>query len=314
MDRLTTNTMVACTLCRGQSFHEFKLGLVQCGGCGAVLSPATWEPRANEKMEEEWFGDTYDNRENAWTNLFEKLNNARTLRRIESAHPPRRRLLEIGVGSGSFLAAAREKGFEVLGADLSAPICDHVRSKFGINVHCGELTTLPEGQRFDVIVMNHVLEHVSDPVDFLEQVRARLEPGGCVHIAVPNVGCWEAGLSGWTSYEPYHLTYFAPHTLERAVRAAGFEPDYIAARESFSGWFLTFLRTGLGVNRTHGAVTRPQGPAAGTAVGNRNSAVEAAYRMAMITFGAGLWPMRFMQTRLRKGDELICVARSKRAA
>ncbi|MEY4942880.1 MAG: hypothetical protein RL254_1061, partial [Planctomycetota bacterium] len=202
-------------ICAGVGFHPYKLGLGQCDACGVVLSPAIWQPQANEQLEEEWFGEDYQPQTSFWVALFESWNNRNTFARVEQANPPGHRLLEIGVGSGSFLNAARNRGFEVMGCDLSLPICARVRRAYGIAILSEPLATLAGENRFDVIVMNHVLEHVHRPIEFMADVRRLLAPGGVVHVAVPNIACWEAALPGWTSYEPYHLTYFYPQTLSR---------------------------------------------------------------------------------------------------
>lgn len=91
-------------------------------------------------------------------------------------YAPGRRLLEIGVGSGSFLNSARRRGYEVMGCDLSAPICKHVRQAYGILMHGKTLVTLTGENRFDVVVMNHVLEHVNQPIALLKEVRRLLAP------------------------------------------------------------------------------------------------------------------------------------------
>lgn len=299
----------ACPICTGIDFHLWKLGLVRCIACGVVLSPAIWQPQANERLEEEWFGEDYQPETSFWVALFETWNNRRTMTRLEQANPPGRRLLEVGVGSGSFLNAARKQGFEVMGCDLSQPICARVTRAFGIGMHSEPLSTLSGESRFDVIVMNHVLEHVHQPIAFMEDVRRLIAPGGVVHVAVPNIACWEAELSGWTSYEPYHLTYFDPQTLSRTILASGLAIESMATHDSFSGWFLAILRTAMGVNRASGAVTRPLTSTAGRSESRRTPAVEHAYRIAMVCAGGGLWPLRWIQARLGRGDEAICVAR-----
>lgn len=287
---------------------------MQCDACGVVLSPAIWQPQANEQLEEEWFGEDYQSKPSFWVALFETWNNRNTLARLAQANPPGHRLLEIGVGSGSFLNAARERGFEVIGCDLSAPICARVQRAYGIMLHSEPLATLTGENRFDVIVMNHVLEHVHQPIEFLQDVRRLLVPGGVVHIAVPNIACWEASLSGWTSFEPYHLTYFAPQTLERTVSASDLTFDHITTHDSFSGWFLALLRTVLGINQASGAVTRSATSMAGRATGRRSGLVEHAYRLAMVSTGIGLWPLRWLQAKLCRGDEAICIARKPKIA
>ena len=200
-----------------------------------------------------------------------------------------------------------------MGCDLSASICARVSRAYGIAMHGEPLSTLAGENRFDVIVMNHVLEHVHQPIEFMEDVRRLLAPGGVVHVAVPNIACWEAALPGWTSYEPYHLTYFDPQTLNRTIFASALTIDSITTHDSFSGWFLAALRTALGVNRTSGTVTRPATSMAGRATGRRPSVVEHAYRLAMVCAGGGLWPLRWLQSKLGRGDEAICIARKLQA-
>ncbi|MEN8132739.1 MAG: hypothetical protein ABFS45_21665, partial [Pseudomonadota bacterium] len=131
---------------------------------------------------------------------------------------------------------------------------------------------------------------------------------------VPNIGCWEAAFRGWTSYEPYHLTYFDLNTLEQTIRNSALTIDSISTHDSFSGWFLALLRTALGVNRENGAVTRPASSVAGHATGQRNVAVEHAYRLSMVGVGGGLWPLRWVQAKIGRGDEVICIARNKHYA
>ena len=306
---VTTLHPNTCPICEETDFHNYKLGLLQCPGCGVVLSPASWQAQANEQLEDEWFGDVYQAEASWWVMLFEKWNNRKTLARLSQAKPSGRRLLEIGVGSGSLLNAARAAGYEVLGCDLSGSICARVRRDYGITMHGEPLATLVDEKGFDVIVMNHLLEHVQQPIQFLENVRCLLAPGGLVHIAVPNIACWEAVLTGWTSYEPYHLTYFDPQTLRRTVSASGLIVDSINTYDSFSGWFLGLLRTALGVNRDAGAVVRPATSMAGRAAGRRSGIVEHSYRLAMMSTGGGLWPLRWVQGKLGHGDEAICIAR-----
>jgi hypothetical protein len=157
--------------------------------------------------------------------------------------------------------------------------------------------------------MNHVLEHVQQPIEFLQEVHRLLAPDGMLHLVVPNVACWEARFSGWTSFEPYHLIYFNPRTLARAVTAGGFAFERIETQDSFSGWLLAVLRTVLGVNRVEGAVTRSVSRPAGRGRNRGPGWLEHAYRLGMVCAGVGAWPLRSVQARLGYGDEAICVAR-----
>ena len=252
------------------------------------------------------FGDDYQPETSIWIRWFEYWKNRRYLSNLRGVGVLKGRLLEIGVGSGSFLRHAQMAGFEVAGCDLSAPICRRIQDAFKIRMHCSDLDSLPQGQ-WDVVAMNHVVEHVEDPVAFLKAARERLRPGGILHVAVPNVACWEAMLPGWNSYEPYHLLYFNGPTLDRALRAAGFTPILRFTHETFSGWFLAILRSLLKLKAKHEA--GPQVQAAPSSLPLR-ALLEHPYRIAMVSVGLVTWPLRVLQGSLGRGDELIVVARA----
>jgi SAM-dependent methyltransferase len=288
----------ACPLCGGADFAPSRFGLLACGGCGLIVAPSVWRPSENEALNRAFFGDGYEPVTSFWVRRFETANNLRTLRRLP---PGGGRLLEIGVGSGSFLAAAAARGYAAVGCDLSPEICARVAARTGLAVHCGGPDAVPGAEPFDAVVMNHVLEHAADPLALLRAARARLKPGGVLHLAVPNVAAPEARLAGWNSYEPYHLLFFTPETARRAAEAAGFEGCVVTTHESFSGWFLAILRSAL-----RRGPERPAPRARAGAAG----ALEHAYRLAMILCGAASWPLRKIQERLGMGDEVVVLARS----
>ena len=182
---------------------------------------------------------------------------------------------------------------------MAQAICRHAEEFYGLKMHCGSLASFPGEALFDAIVMNHVVEHVSNPVEFLSDARRLLRQGGVLHIAVPNVASWEANLSGWTSYQPYHLVYFTPIALGTTVSRAGLVLRELTTFEPFSGWFLALLRTAL-------AGSQPQSKQATRST--RSSSIEFAYRTLMLGSGALTFPLRKIQASLMRGEELVCIA------
>src|SRR5262245_52893894 len=189
----------ACPLCGATKFANWRFGLLCCAQCDLVVADSIWQPAANEQLNAAAFGDNYESVRSFWVRMFERLNNRRTMNRFRRVIETGR-LLEIVVGSGSFLLYAYTLGYSTLGIDLSAAICGRVEQNTGIPMHCGSVESFSDESPFDVVVMNHVLEHVAYPLVLLKAVRARLKPGGLLHLAVPNVSSWEAWLSGWNSY------------------------------------------------------------------------------------------------------------------
>lgn len=293
----------ACPACGGTAWRPAQHELVACEACALVCDTAVWSGASYaERITDDAFGDDFVGRIDRWQQRFEAAIARRTWRRIAPHLPAHPQWLEVGVGSGTLLAYAAGRGASVSGCDLSAAVCRHVRATHGVAMVHGPVSALPVAACFDVVVMNHVLEHTGDPVAVLQQIRSRLRPGGIVHIAVPNVASWNARFAGWTSYVPYHLVYFTPDTLRRAVEQAGLTVVKAETCEPFSGWFLTLLRSVLGAANTSRSQRHSRGA--------DGSVSRALYRAAMVLFGTMTAPLRMLQAWLGRGEELIVVAKA----
>jgi SAM-dependent methyltransferase len=136
----------------------------------------------------------------------------------------RGRLLDMGCGPGFFLAEARRQGWETAGVDLSAWAKEYCREHYGIDVKQGTLeeAAWPD-QSFDVVVMNDVLEHLTDPRKTLREVRRILKNDGILYISTPDIGSFFSRALGarWWGINKYHLFYFSRRTLERLFDAVG---------------------------------------------------------------------------------------------
>jgi 2-polyprenyl-3-methyl-5-hydroxy-6-metoxy-1,4-benzoquinol methylase len=289
-----------CPLCGGwQNSSWPEWDLLQCDECTLVFDRRVWRKGADLETETEWFEEGYVGPPSPWVEIFEKLNNRRTFRRIAPYLRNRARLLEVGMGTGSFLEYAKRRGVNVTGCDLSRAVCDDVTRRLHVPVLNCSVADLPNDTKYDVVVMNHVLEHVDAPTQLLEDVRSRMNENGLIHIATPNVACWEARFSGWGSYEPYHFIYFSSDTIRKTVEKSGLTVLKVFTYETFSAWFLTALRTLLGTrirraDRRHGA--RHWRSA---------SWIEHAYRTCMVLAGIVGLPLRQLQASLGYADELV---------
>lgn len=297
--------MNICPLCKGQGFIPFYYGLLRCCGCGLVVDRRAFTPQVDQQLNEDAFGEGYEMERSLWVRVSERLKNRRYLNNLRRVDVRGGRLLEIGVGSGSFLAAASDAGFEAVGFELSRSLAQRIEMRTGLRVHYGDLASLPK-RAFDVVCMHHVLEHVSDPVGFLRAVRDRLAPGGVLHVAVPNIACLEARLPGWNCYMYYHLLYFDHATLQRALQVAGVNVVKMFSHESFSTWLITLARTALGIRSME---TPPRIAASIGKVPRWWAAIEHPYRLVTFVAGVLTWPLRVVQGGLGYGDELIAIAR-----
>lgn len=154
------------------------------------------------------------------------------------------RLLDVGCGRGHFLHLMKKKGWDVSGTELCPDLARCIESVYGISVT--SFPDLPDGY-VDVITMNHVLEHLNQPVMFLADCVRMLKPGGLLVVAVPNYGSWQSrfGGRGWFHLDvPHHLFHFGMSGLVRLMISSGFEVLQVRTldfEQGVFGWLQTIL-------------------------------------------------------------------------
>ena len=136
-----------------------------------------------------------------------------------------RDLLDVGSGDGDFLYRARAHGWNAVGQEVNPAAVASARAH-GLTVHLGELDSISLAQqRFDVIRLWHVLEHVTDPIQLLRTVRGLLRHDGIVIAGVPDFDSPARRLFGarWSGLQlPHHRQHFNRRTLRATLEKAGF--------------------------------------------------------------------------------------------
>lgn len=149
---------------------------------------------------------------------------------------------EVGCGMGYFLDYVRRAGYKASGIEFSALGARMCRDKFGLEVQCTSLEDFPsQPERYDVIFMGDVLEHLIDPLGAVEQSRTRLRAGGVLALEVPSQFNSISGRLAARLYPmarikkrmpmpPYHVNEFTPRTLSSILERAGFKQPGIIQR------------------------------------------------------------------------------------
>lgn len=219
-----------CFVCKSEEFESFytfdysdsgledPFRLKRCVNCGMVLNSPRLSPEDSAALYET---DYYVFDEATETQYREEAN--RDLRRVLAVSEPGDRLLEIGCARGHLLALAQELGYDVQGIEISAYASEAARAS-GLSVFTGtiEQTFFPESS-FDVIVALDVIEHVHNPLRFLEIACRYLKKEGILILETPNVASIFGRLGGkrWIGFIPYHICLFSPLTLTRLCVKAG---------------------------------------------------------------------------------------------
>ncbi|MDQ4037773.1 MAG: class I SAM-dependent methyltransferase [Actinomycetota bacterium] len=133
------------------------------------------------------------------------------------------RLLEFGSAYGLFLEAARGRGYDVQGVELSRPAAD-ATAKLGIDVYCGQLVDAPVDGPYDVICGWDTLEHVPDPLAVLRRIRELIDEDGTVALSTPYFSSVPSRMlreRWWTLKPTEHIWHYTPYTLRLLAARAG---------------------------------------------------------------------------------------------
>ncbi len=134
------------------------------------------------------------------------------------------KILDIGCGTGAFLHTMTEAGWSCTGLEPDDAARKKALELYKIEVKLShEIFDLPDNN-YDAITMWHVLEHVHQLNEYIEQLKNMLNDNGKIFIAVPNYTSYDARHYGqyWAAYDvPRHLYHFSPKSMHHLLRQHG---------------------------------------------------------------------------------------------
>lgn len=234
-----------CLICGGETLNTLKgyedHHLCQCDSCGFIFACAI-----PDKAElEAFYSKDYDR-----TSYLSPITVKRYEELLDSFEPLRKtnKLLDVGCGYGFFLEIAKKKGWEVYGTELSTDAAAQCEKK-GINMFVGEFQDYDcEPETFDVIVSIEVIEHINNPIEYVEKAHCLLRKGGKFYLSTPNFNSYLRKRLG-AQYDvidyPNHLCYYTPKTLTKLFTEHGFQKEKLET----TGISITRLKTSKGKSK-----------------------------------------------------------------
>ena len=223
-----------CNLCGGDQFSiveetEKPIYVLKCAHCGLVFvdpppESSSLSAHYDADYYADWMGTQREKRLRMWR---------RRLDTIER-QSPKGNLLDVGCATGNFLHLAQNSGWTVRGTELSPFAASFAQDLLKTDIFCGHLMDAGYDEAcFDVVTFWHVLEHLPDPMRYLQEAHRILKPSGLLVIAVPNVDDYlmriayrvvkRRPLRLFTrSDREIHLFHFSADTLRSYLDQAGF--------------------------------------------------------------------------------------------
>lgn len=204
--------------------------VVKCTECGFIY---TDNPPSKQTIGRYYQSDEYISHTDSKKGLFNKI--YQLVRLISLRHKlnlvnvfgkmKAGAILDYGCGTGSFLHFMKSKGWHVTGIEPDPAAQKKASSLISEEVFSPDRLTSLESNRFDVVTLWHVLEHVHDLQPTIIDLKRVLKKNSILMIAVPNHLSWDAQhyKEFWAAYDvPRHLYHFNPDTIHQLLISHGF--------------------------------------------------------------------------------------------
>ncbi|NQT27544.1 class I SAM-dependent methyltransferase [candidate division KSB1 bacterium] len=228
---------INCPVCGSNENREiFKkdwFSFLRCNRCSMVYV----NPRLNDEASCRFYNCKWTsiyneqkfNSVSTTTNMDDQINlsNLGHIETIRGSVKKKGKLLELGSGNGTFLRAAKTKGYEVYSVELNESNCQKLKNEFGGTIYNSDLFEANfNSNTFDVIYMRDVFEHIPNPKELLLELNRVAKANCIIVIEVPNID----GLIYKIAKEKHvcifgfeHLNYWSPKTLRKILNLTGFK-------------------------------------------------------------------------------------------
>ena len=209
-------------ICEDHSISGESFAIVKCNNCDFLFT----NPRPSQEVIHKYYESedyiSHSNKGNSLVNIAYKLVRNHTIKKkikmirgLLGAEPVR--ILDVGSGTGEFLKACSNKGWETIGVEPNQGARE-LATSYGLDIK-SSLSEVKD--QFNVITLWHVLEHLPDLNDTLKSLSKLLKKNGKLIIAVPNNESYDAKEFGaqWAGYDvPRHFYHFTQDSIRKLFK------------------------------------------------------------------------------------------------
>ena len=153
-----------------------------------------------------------------------------------------KKILDIGCGTGDFLNYMQIKKWEISGIEKDEGARKIATEKNNISIN-RDMLNLKEKNKYDVITMWHVLEHIYDAQTYIEKICKIIKKEGVIVIAVPNSNSYDAikYKENWVAYDlPIHVSHFRKNDIQNIANKNNLKLKHIEPM-FFDAYYISIL-------------------------------------------------------------------------
>jgi 2-polyprenyl-3-methyl-5-hydroxy-6-metoxy-1,4-benzoquinol methylase len=273
--------------------------VVECKKCGHRIGGIAF--RAQSESEGDYYFNGVDyvrfRAENA--RAFEQLANQRVseIERLGLLKAGAS-IFEVGCSTGEVLSVLKQRNYKAFGHDAAQQAIEYARERRDVEAYW-DMDDVPK-HPVDAVFAFHVIEHVRDPIEFVNSITANLSPMGLLYLRMPHIGSAVSKVFGknWPGYSLEHIQFFTRQSVTALLARTGFTLQHFGTHSH-----ARFLAGAL--LRLKNGGSRPDG---GAGEGGNSTPSARALNLAK----AASWmyePAAMIERLTLMGDELVVIAR-----
>lgn len=232
-------TLKICPVCQGSSFSNYlnvedytvshkEFTIQQCNACYFLFTnPRPPVDEIGAYYQSDDYISHHDEAKDIMSRVYTSVRNHTIkgkVKLINELNAQKGTLLDIGCGTGNFIQSCKENGWKIAATEPDQGARNAATSRLGSSIFKSINAPELHSERFDIITMWHVLEHVHNLNEVVTWLHDHLNPNGKIIIAVPNPQSFDAVhyRRFWAAYDvPRHLYHFTRSTMKKLMENHG---------------------------------------------------------------------------------------------
>ena len=210
-----------------------------------------------DNLEKYYLSENYISHTDSKKSLFDKIYQIvknytlrKKLKLINSFKTEEKSILDVGAGTGDFLKVCKKGGWKITGIEPSEKAREFAKSK---NLVLQKDISQIKDEKFDVITLWHVLEHIPNLMEYIKQLKKLLKPNGTLIIAVPNYKSYDAIYykEYWAAFDvPRHLWHFSKKAISEIFSHVEMKVEKILPMK-FDSYYVSLLSEKYKTKKSH---------------------------------------------------------------